>query len=410
MVKYFEYKLTIPVTNTSLSDTAAAVKVEQTYRSDFLSYLGLAAQIPNVLFNVFNIIFQFGGKNLTLSITIAIVAEVILFIVTIILAMVDSSSWVPEFFIVTLATVVVLNIANGVYQNSVYGLAAKLPMKYSNAVVLGSNISGTFTSIVNIVAIALSPNVRVAAIYYFLAALLVLLACFDTYFALPINKFYRHYCMIEDTEVSSTVDTKGGDSKRSFPPYWAVFKQIWVQCFNVFMVFFVTLSIFPAVHAEIKPIDEAFFGDVTDKYYSAVNCFLVFNLFAMVGNVFPNWFTIPGPKYLWVPVVARVLFIPFFLFCNYNPGARQWPVLIDNDYVFIMGGVLLGLSSGYFSSLCMMYAPREVPPEHAGTAGMMAAACLVIGIFCGVNFSLVLSWAIKQDCSIYLEGQNETYL
>lgn len=113
--------------------------------------------------------------------------EVILFIVTIILAMVDSSQWIVQFFYITMASVVILNIANGVYQNSVYGLAAKLPSKYSNAVVLGSNISGTFTSIINIIAISLSPTLRVAAIYYFLAALLVLLACFDTYFALPLN-------------------------------------------------------------------------------------------------------------------------------------------------------------------------------------------------------------------------------
>jgi len=27
--------------------------------------------------------------------------------------------------------------ANGIYQNSIYGLAAYLPMKYTNAVVLG---------------------------------------------------------------------------------------------------------------------------------------------------------------------------------------------------------------------------------------------------------------------------------
>ena len=127
------------------------------------------------------------GRNLTLSITIAIAIEVVMFVITIILAILDSSEWSAQFFYITMASVVVLNIANGVYQNSVYGLAAKLPMKYSNAVVLGSNISGTFTSVINIIAIALSPNLRVAAIYYFLAALLVLLACFDTYFALPLN-------------------------------------------------------------------------------------------------------------------------------------------------------------------------------------------------------------------------------
>jgi hypothetical protein len=33
----------------------------------------------------------------------------------------------------------------------------------------------------------MSPNQRTAAIYYFITALFVLLACFDTYFALPLN-------------------------------------------------------------------------------------------------------------------------------------------------------------------------------------------------------------------------------
>jgi equilibrative nucleoside transporter 1/2/3 len=130
-------------------------------------------------------IFSSGG-SLTWRITISILVEVLIFVVTVGLAMVDSSSWPGVFFYVTMALVVVLNMANGVYQNCVYGTAAKLPMRFTNAVVLGSNISGTLTSIINLVAIALAPSPRTAAIYYFLAAILVLLVCFDTYFALPL--------------------------------------------------------------------------------------------------------------------------------------------------------------------------------------------------------------------------------
>ena len=33
----------------------------------------------------------------------------------------------------------------------------------------------------------LAPNIRTSAIYYFITALFILLACFDTYFALPLN-------------------------------------------------------------------------------------------------------------------------------------------------------------------------------------------------------------------------------
>lgn len=78
-------------------------------------------------------------------------------------------------------------VAGGIYQNSVYGMAAKLPFKYTGAVVLGSNISGTLTSIISIASFYFSSSVRTAAIYYFIAAMFVLLACFDTYFALPLN-------------------------------------------------------------------------------------------------------------------------------------------------------------------------------------------------------------------------------
>jgi len=166
-----------------------------------------------------------------------------------------------------------------------------------------------------------------------------------------------------------------------------------MQCLNVFMIFFVTLSIFPAVHAKVASCGQLHW--LTDKYFSPVTCFLTFNVCAMLGNLIPNWITVPSPSRLWIPVFARVLFIPFFLFCNYSPQTRQWPVYFANDYVYLTGGILLGLSSGYYSSLAMMYAPRSVKPEDAPTAGMMAAFFLMLGIFAGVNFSFLLSSVVE---------------
>ena len=157
------------------------------------------------------------------------------------------------------------------------------------------------------------------------------------------------------------------------------------------MVFFVTLSIFPAVHANIATTGDL---SISDKYFSPITCFLTFNVCAMLGNVIPNYVTKPGPKYLWIPVFTRILFIPFFLFCNFNPLTRVWPVLIG-DYGYLIGGILLGVTSGYFSSLCMMYAPGCVEPRHAPVAGMMAAFFLMCGIFAGINFSFVLSILVE---------------
>jgi len=57
-------------------------------------------------------------------------------------------------------------------------------------------------------------------------------------------------------------------------------------------------------------------------------------------------------------VMLRVVFIPFFMFCNYKPEKRTLPILFGNDYLYCAGGVVMALTSGYFSSLSMMFAPR----------------------------------------------------
>ncbi|XP_023221355.1 equilibrative nucleoside transporter 3-like isoform X2 [Centruroides sculpturatus] len=240
---YFtKYKLNVNSTNPSIKE----------YQNNFLSYLGLASQIPNIICNALNLLLQTSGGNLTVRIVCSLIVEVIIFILTVVLAMVDSASWPDIFFYATMVSVVILNMANGVYQNSVYGVAANLPMQYSNAVVLGANISGTLTSIINIISIAASPNLKTAAIYYFITAIFVLLACFDTYFALPLIRFYRYH---RELTKAANKESKCVYKK---PPFFLIFKKIWPQCFNVFFVFFVTLTIFPAVHANIKAIDPNF--------------------------------------------------------------------------------------------------------------------------------------------------------
>lgn len=78
-------------------------------------------------------------------------------------------------------------MSNGIYQNSVFGLAAKLPGKYTGGIILGNNISGLFVSIVSLISAVVSSSTRMAAIYYFITALFVLFVGVDTIFALPLN-------------------------------------------------------------------------------------------------------------------------------------------------------------------------------------------------------------------------------
>lgn len=169
------------------------------------------------------------------------------------------------------------------------------------------------------------------------------------------------------------------------PSYMYILKHCGIQCLNVFLTFFVTLVLFPSILSSIKQSSPNYL--INDIYFTPVFCFLNFNLFAMIGNILPNYFVVPSANHLWIPVSLRLLFVPFFLFCNYKPNV--YTVYLANDWWFIIGTFLMGLSHGYLSSLGMMYAPKTVKSEHAPIAGMLSAFCLICGISAGVCASLV---------------------
>lgn len=358
------------------------------YATNFMPYMGFAAQIPNLIFNWLNIFVHLGG-DLTKRIVYSILFELVIFVITILLAILDTSGWQDGFFWITMISVVLLNMANGIYQNTIYGMVATLPIKYTGAVVLGSNISGLFTSIVDICSTYIFATYRTAAIYYFITAMFVLLICFDTYFALPLNKFYRYHTFMRKKEEQPAVPNKETNVTNAKVPYWTVFKQASPQLINIFLTFFVTLAVFPAVHSDIKVMDKNFF--IPEKLFTSITCFLTFNLFAMLGSLTTSWIQWPKPKFLCIPVLMRFIFLPMFLFCNYRPKdiVRSLPVLIANDWIYWIIGAVMSYTSGYLSSLGMMYAPQTVLPKYQITAGMFAAAMLITGIFSGILFSFL---------------------
>lgn len=418
---YFrDYKLAPNATTTSSPDPDL-----ENYRKNFQSYLGLASQLPNLIFNGLNLIVNMGSGNLKLRVNLTLVLEALIFAITIILAVVDSSQWQRAFFYLTMVTVVVLNMASGVYQNCIFGTGAKFPGSYTNAILIGSNFSGTFTSVVNLLSIWLAPEPQKAAMYYFITALFVILICLISYNLLPYNLFFRYFDRSDKTEETNPFELEIGSdrepakkenndvpeilrqtvdamvprpSDREDTGFMGelmkkkrVFMECWPQCLNVFLTFFVTLALFPAILSNIKQSQ----GYFSEKYFTSFACFLIFNVFAMIGNLVSSWTTWPGKDRVWIMVLARLVFIPFFLFCKFVNKDRKWPVLFESDIAFITGNILLALTSGYLSSLCMMFAASGLKPEDAPKAGMLAAFFLVFGIFVGVNFSFLLTWIVE---------------
>jgi Nucleoside transporter len=114
-------------------------------------------------------------------------------------------------------------------------------------------------------------------------------------------------------EKETEKNRRAGMDVNASPPYWKIFKQAFPQLMNVFLVFFVTLTVFPAIHSgkyflvtfkkfiekiqirisDIKSSDPENFPFAI-KNFTTITCFLTFNVFAMIGSLLTSWITWVG--------------------------------------------------------------------------------------------------------------------
>ncbi|PIO77074.1 nucleoside transporter [Teladorsagia circumcincta] len=254
------------------------------YSANFLNYLAIASQIPNLLLNFINIFVTVKG-DLTkrISLSLLIVGAMIVF--TMSFVYVDTWQWMGTFFAITLLSIVLLNGANGIYQNSIFGLASDFPFKFTNAVIIGNNLCGTFVTVVNIITAFVSKNTANAAFAYFGISLITLGICFSSFFLLKRQPFYQYY----SKRAMLARESEGTESKPGLTArdYLDAFKQGWPQMVNVYLVFFVSLSIFPGIMVDVRDelVGQKYAFVLPERYFVPITCFLLFNVFAFIGSM-----------------------------------------------------------------------------------------------------------------------------
>ncbi|VBB29569.1 unnamed protein product, partial [Acanthocheilonema viteae] len=301
------------------------------YALHFLAYLGLASQIPTLLLNLINLFVQIkGGLRRRIGFSLFVLAIIIL--ITLIFTFINTSHMISAFFFITMATVVLLNAANGVYQSSLYGLTANFPPQYTNALILGNNICGTFVSVVSIITL----------------------------------EFYKYYMKKARKHTDKNVNEEGQHLQR--------------------------ISTIDGIIMDGTEMNRVV--SKTEKLFTPIMAYLLFNFFAAAGSFLANFVQWPSPKWVVVPVIARIALIPLMIFCYFRPEYRTWDVWFYNVWIYIIFAVIMSITSGYFSSVIMMYVPRIVEPSKSTVAGMIAAFFLIFGITCGIMFTFFVSWFV----------------
>lgn len=397
----------------------------------FNNWMTLLSQLPLLLFTLLNS-FLYQRISEMVRIAGSLVFILLLFLLTAVLVKVPMD--VDRFFSVTMATIWFINSFGAVLQGSLFGLVGLLPQKYSAIFMSGQGLAGTFAAVAMLLAIASDTDKETAALGYFITPCVGTLVTLFSYLFLPRLEFAQFYLdksgkyeagttdellkeskpvengklnghtngsvpIKEDGPNETELESSPNKSKQAFlalepeeqkqdkASVIEVFKKIWVMAFCVTFVFTVTLSVFPAVTADVK----TFFPGKWERYFISVCCFLTFNISDWLGRTITTLFQWPGKDSRLFPllVVCRVVFIPLLMLCNVQ-NRVYLPVYFHHDAAFTIIMALFSVSSGYFVCLSMSYAPQMVDPKDAETAGALMTFFLALGLSIGAALSFPL--------------------
>ncbi|XP_035531409.1 equilibrative nucleoside transporter 2 [Morone saxatilis] len=396
----------------------------------FNNWMTLLSQLPLLLFTLLN---SFLYQRISEAIRIAgsLVFILVLFILTAVLVKVPMEE--DRFFSVTMATIWFINSFGAVLQGSLFGLVGLLPQKYSAIFMSGQGLAGTFAAIAMLIAIGSDADSETAALGYFITPCVGTLVTLFSYLLLPRLEFAQYHLNGSKYEAGTTdvllkesstvengklnghangsaggspaeaeVDPDNDGTKHAFlslepeekpeksqakASVIEVFKKIWVMAFSVTFVFTVTLSVFPAVTADVRTS----FPGKWERFFISVCCFLTFNLNDWFGRTITTLIRWPCKESRLFPalVVSRVVFVPLLMLCNVQ-NRSYLPVLFSHDAAFIVIMAVFSVSSGYFVCLSMSYAPQLVEPKDAETAGALMTFFLALGLSIGAALSFPL--------------------
>lgn len=417
------------------------------WEHNFENYFAIAAMGPNLLMFFLNTLFKH-KFSLQVRMLTSVSIMTLCFILTTVLVLIDSTNWRHLFFYTTIGTIIVININSAVYQGGLFGISGMMPQRYTGAVMTGQGVGGTFAALANILSLFGGKDAKSSGFGYFMSAVVVLALCLVTYIMLHKLNFARYYILphgqkkeikfasIPDEQIERLANWEIPASKRSGnyqhstlsldqeallsvnadqqkvgvvrdapqavgivknerPPFLFIFKKIAKHGFSVAFVFFITLSIFPALSARIKSTNTEH-TEWSNKYFVPVSCFLLFNVGDFAGRLMASFVQWPRRDGILLTVfcVLRTVFLPLFVFCNALPRKHKHLSYFTEDYYPMVFMGLFAITNGYLGSLCMMYGPTMVESKHAETAGAMMAFMLIIGLAFGAGFSFAVTEVI----------------
>lgn len=382
---YWMYKFR----NTSINGTTTVLTPMQ---KSFSSDLTLAASISGTTFLILNAVY---GHLVTLKIKMLTTLIIILgiFIVTTSLVEVNTDDWQEQFFLITLFTVVIINVSSAIMSGGIFGVVGLFPSHYTTALVSGQALGGILSALAFILVLAFGAPPNVTALIYFVIGSSLVLLSIICYVIMSRQPFFIYYCegrdkykILADTPSHSRSVNIGVQLE---PNIREVFGKIYVEAVNICILFATTLSVCPAVTVLMQSESYGKGYAWNDIYYMPVVNYLFFNSGDYFGRILAGLWEIPrdNPHTVLLLTVIRLLYVPLFL-CANSSIHYFLPTLVHTDAAFIIMIITFGITNGYLANINLIMAPRSVMQHEKEMASSIMVASLSLGLAIGSLLSM----------------------
>lgn len=309
---------------------------------------------------------------------------------------------VHGYFVFVMIMVFGTSLATGLNQNGVFAYVAGFGREeYMQAIMSGQGISGVLPCIIQIFSVLAVPRNSTggqddgaqqgsspkSAFIYFLTATGVSVLTLLVFLYLLRNRPSPRLKSSDDDEDTALVE---GTEDKSVS-LWTLFLKLRYLACAVFMVFLVTMMIFPVYTSRILSVNDPSKSRMYDSTVFIPLAFLFWNVGDLTGRMavaIPKLSLSHRPWLALTLSVVRIGFIPLYLLCNINGQGAS--VSSDLFYLFIVQA-LFGITNGYLASSCMMGASHWVSADERHAAGGFMGMMLVGGLTAGSLLSFVVA-------------------
>ncbi|KAE8908254.1 hypothetical protein PF005_g22297 [Phytophthora fragariae] len=298
-----------------------------------------------------------------------------------------------------------IGFGNSLSEATYYTFAALFPIeKFTNGVQIGNTCAGILNiTVATVLRLAVggvnqSSSSTKLSFYLFFSLLVIVLICalllYRYLISLPSVKF-----LMDRNENSTKEEHLATQSVgRTLKNLGRIFRLIWMPAVAQFLVFFVSLSVFPgfgcAAGRNLSPPYNDEPHVLTGTWYCSPGIIGSYNYGDFIGRVLCTAavYRVVTMRWAFGLSVLRIAFIPLLLMGVAGTSLYSFPFGSMGALAFnIVLNLLIGISTGLLSTVTMGVAPRMLKPEDRESGGAVMVFFLFLGIATGSTFGFLVS-------------------